>query len=146
MTFDDDDLRTAATMGYAALLPGMQKMLDMMQAQMDAMRARLAELQSGDSPAKKRRGKANRGWSEDPVERKREMKRRRKITAKKMGKKLHPSDPKSPDHAKWAKSVGKASRNHWASMTVKERKQRLAKMRAGRDAKRIPEVRLELAS
>jgi hypothetical protein len=115
-------MRVAAAMGYAALLPGMQKMLDLMQRQVDDMRARLAELQAG--PVARQSGSEK-------------TRRRIKTAAKKKAKKMHPRDPQHPEHAKWAKSVGGAITKAWASMTVKQRKQRLAKMRAGRKTAKL---------
>ncbi len=123
-----------ATMGMAALLPGMVHMLELMQAEIDKFRNQLAQLQEASEPAEERNPRKARGlsgWPADPEERKAEMARRMKVAAaKKKGSKLSEERKKL-----------------WASMSPAKRKKRLAAMIAGRQKKRPAEpVKLEPAA
>ena len=86
------------------------------------------------------------GWSDDPAERKREMKRR--LAKRKRGtqsvamRATHPRDKNHPGHAAWLKKTKRSHKKFWAGMTVAERKARLAKMQEGRK----PVVKLAVAS
>jgi len=130
-----------AQMGIAALLPGMQYMLDLMQQALSEKRDLLTALQDGigEVSQQKRIGrppgaknKRANGWPADPEERKAEMARRQKVAAAKRGEKLHPRDPGHPDHAKWVASIGKRTKKAWAAMSPAKRKARLVAMAAGR--------------
>jgi hypothetical protein len=108
-------------MGIAALLPGMQFMLDRMQAELDAMRDHLAVLQQGESTDSSRKNPkrvagGRSGWSSDPEERSREMRRRRALSKRK----------KQAD----------GGRKRWAGMSKAAKADWLGKMQAGKAAKR----------
>ena len=126
---------TYEQMGIAALLPGMQHALEIIQGQIDHMRARLAELQGGEAaPRKVGRPKktvnspaAKSGWPDDPEERSREMKRRQAVAREKRA----------------AAAKGASAKRRWAKMTVKQRREHLAKMQAGR---KLPSVKMEPAA
>lgn len=116
----DDELRSYAQMGMAAMLPGMEYALELMQRQINEMRAGLAHLQDLDkyarnAPKPKRRSS---GWPDDPEERKKEMQRRQRVARKKSGT--------------TAKKMSTAAKRHWDKMTPRQRKTRLAAMLAGR--------------
>ena len=167
---DDKKTNEYIQMGIAALLPGMQYLIDKMQAQIDDFRQELARLQGTqpkklgrppkerpqnvESPARSR-GSASYWAKMTPKERSAEMRRRQQVAAgvkpgRKMPPKaeakplkLHPRDPRHPGHAAYLKNLGKSSRNYWKNMTVAERKARLDKMAAGRG---FGPVKLEKAS
>jgi hypothetical protein len=78
-----------AQMGIAALIPGMVHMIELMQAEVNRMRGLLEGVQTAADAPKKRgrppligsqgrpvKGAPNRGWSDDPEERRKEMARR----------------------------------------------------------------------
>jgi hypothetical protein len=79
------------------------------------------------------------GWSSDPEERSREMRRRFKVRDQKREqnqvKHLSPRDKAHPDHAEWKKKLGRARKREWAAMTPAQRKARLAAMAAGKQQK-----------
>jgi hypothetical protein len=164
-TNHDDDLQRHAQMGMAALIPGIQHVLDTIQRELDSLRTRLAAAQGGLAlalpesaprrgrpPKKKAKAAAiatrSSGWPSDPEERKREMARRRRKALRnqaKTPKALHPRDVGHPEHDKFAAKSKRAHKKYWAGLTVAERKARVAAMVAGR-TKRVPEVRLAAAS
>jgi hypothetical protein len=120
-------------MGIAALLPGMQYMIERMQGQLDEMRAHLSNLQNGHAAQTvKRPCKANRtsGWPTDPEERKAEGARRMAV---RMGKAKPKQGPKQPT------ALGIERKKQWAAQTPKQRKARIAAMLAGKAAKRAAE-------
>jgi hypothetical protein len=133
---------TYAVMGVAALLPGMQFMIEQMQAKLDDMRAMLAGLQTGERP---RRGRppgsakaegARSAWAGMTAEeRSIEMKRRFAVRMAKQTGKMHPRDPNHPKHQEFAAKVRKAQKRAWANLTPAQRKARLARMLAGRGKK-----------
>jgi len=166
-TETNERLATYEQMGIAAMIPGMQHMLEMMTAELANMRARLGMLQEPAAPRKKlgrpKKGAPARvsagksGWSDDPAERSREMKRRMAVAAKKKGidaKGLHPRDVGHPEHDKWLKATRRAHKAHWNALSFKERKERLERMKAGRKLppkkkshhKQVPQVALAEAS
>jgi len=143
MKTDDHELSKYAQMGLAALLPGMQRMIELMQHELDMMRAQLADMQG---PPKKRMGRPPKaiagaklpsGWPADPEERKREMQRRiaNRGKLKQAAKATEPAIAQDPDRNKFRKKMSKISKRRWASMSVRERKQRVAAMMAGRKLK-----------
>jgi len=75
------------------------------------------------------------GWSADPNERKREMKRRvAKRKAKQPSVKivgLHPRDKAHPGHAAWVEMMRKVQKKSWAKLTQEERDERQRKLQAG---------------
>lgn len=93
-----DNAITYTKMGMAALLPGMQFMLDKMQKELDAMRMQLAGVR--DRPTRQSRGAAEPaaryGWSDDPAERKREMKRRMAVHRAKVARASKAAKRKTP--------------------------------------------------
>ena len=131
-------------MGIAAMIPGMQHMIDLMQRELDAMRAQLAQAQNGgsalDAVRKYKRGmplwveeefarksKATGGWwaKLTPEERSAEMKRRyasRKDRPPTGRRRKDPTGiPSGPGGDHYGKvSTGQAS--YWAKMTKEERK------------------------
>jgi hypothetical protein len=83
---------TYTQMGMAALLPGMVHVLDIVQREVDGLREQLAALQGHKKLGRPPKSAApigntivaapKRGWSDDPAERKAEMRRRMKVAAK----------------------------------------------------------------
>ena len=113
-------------MGKAALIPGMQYMLDMMQKQLDEFRAAL----NGVSKIKER--KPNTYWqSMTPEERSAEISRRHKVTLAKS----HPRNPDHPDHEKWLEKMRKGGKARWAKMTPTQKKSHLKAMNDGKKRK-----------
>lgn len=122
-----------ARIGLAAMLPGMQHMIELMQAELDRMRRMLTGLQ--ETPAKKKMGRPRKvkssepevfrsGWPADPEERKLEMRRR----VAKRGQ-------KAKAEAKSAK-LSKLARERWNNMSAREKKAKLKKMTAARYGKK----------
>jgi hypothetical protein len=138
---------TYAQMGVAALLPGMQFMIDRMQAELDTMRTLLTGLQEDGGSVKRGRPAKSRvnhmGWPADPEERKAEMRRRMKVRAAK--KATHPRDPNHPEHEQWVAKMSAATKKRWGKLSVRAKKERLARMQAGRKHN-APIVKLEVAS
>jgi len=148
-----DDIYTQA--GLAAFIPGMQRAIEALQSELDQMRARLAALQAGEAPAPaKRRGRppsgplpkhpnqlnargkplaVGSGWPADAAARRREMKRRRQVT---QAKRAAADSAEQRTRAK----MSAAAKDRWAKMTRAERRERLDKMAAGKQAK--PAVKL----
>lgn len=121
--------------------------IDALQAELDSIRATLAghlEPVPGKigRPRKfKQRepGKLPSGWPADPEERRREMKRR-------MARRGKVSAKKSSIEQTVAR-MSKSAKASWARMSPRKRKERLAKMAAGRAAKKqLPTVALAVAS
>lgn len=128
-----------AQMGLAALLPGMQYMIEQMQCLLDEQRALLARLQDDSQPGekslsvnRKRRAGAKNAWSGMTAEeRSREMKRRIRMRAKK----AHAASVMSkdhPDHAKWAAKQRRARKKAWAAKSAAEKKRWVQAMQAGK--------------
>lgn len=70
------DNTTYTQMGMAALLPGMQHLIELMQGELDRMRTTLEQLQSGEAPVKKD-GRGSTYWAAmTPEQRSIEMKKR----------------------------------------------------------------------
>ena len=96
-------------MGLAAMVPGMQYLIELMQAELDRMRDMLAgaaETQPRKAPSSglNTKGKpvGDSYWaSMTAEERSAEMLRRRAVAAGK--RKLHPRDKAHPDHEKWTR-------------------------------------------
>lgn len=148
-------------MGMAAMLPGMQKMLDLMQKQVDEFRDALNGLSASprrvEGATKLGRprknvaaiqGRASSGWPADPAERSAEMKRRRAVAEKKKNAKLHPRDKSHPEHAAWVAKMKKVQQKFWKGLTVAQRKERIAKLAASSMKARgvQPTVKLAVAS
>ena len=145
---------TYVQMGMAALLPGMQHMLELMQAELDRMRQTLEQLQSGEVPEKKD-GRGSTYWAKmTPIQRSIEMKKRyadrvAKAEANgKPGKKpIIPSGGwekfktqaarsremkrrmKQP-HGTIAEKARKGVRDYWAKMTAEQRSAEMLRRRA----------------
>lgn len=104
-------------MGIAALLPGMQFMIDEMQEVAARLRQTLYALQD-DAPKRRGRppgsGKAVAG-----------------ITTRGTPAKLHPRDPRHPEHEAWAEMMSKAQKKRWNNLSAAARKKQIAKMTAG---------------
>ena len=143
-----------AQMGMAALIPGMQFVLDRMQQELDALRAQLASAQNvGLSPKRLGRlpGKRSKSaWTNTNMsaeDRSIEMKRRQAVArAKREGKvaepevdvqRLHPRDPRSPRREGWLKKLRKGRKKAWDQMSPRAQKTRIAKMQAGKVAARV---------
>jgi hypothetical protein len=81
-----------------------------------------------------------------PEERSHEMHRRMQV---RRGK-LHPRDPRSPQHKSWVETMRKVQKGVWENLSVKERKARVANLKAGQEkarrARKVPVVALEKAS
>jgi len=73
------------------------------------------------------------GWSADPEERKREMRRRMGKRKAKPSVKLagHPRDKDHPGHAAWVEMMRKVQKRTWAKLTPEERDERQRKLQAG---------------
>jgi hypothetical protein len=107
-----------AQMGMAALLPGMQYMIERMQEQLDEMRLHLAALQGAPALAAKAETRGSSWKSLTPEERSAEMKRRRAVAGSRKG-----------------------AAKRWAKMTKKQREEWKAKIQDGRKrAKKVPTV------
>jgi hypothetical protein len=120
----DDEVRTYAQMGMAAMLPGMEYALELMQRQIDEIRSRLVELQEADKIARNApapRERQRRGWPKQPAARRREMARRVQVAR---------------DKSKGEK-ISQAQRRTWDAMTPRARKARLAAMAAGKKKKEM---------
>jgi hypothetical protein len=138
---------TYAQMGMAALIPGMQYMIEHMQKELDSMREYLGILQTADDdggdkgPMKNpKRVKGSQGpWKDmTPEERSIEMRRRMAVArgekpARKQAKPVKDS------------ALSQERRKAWAALSPKKRKERLAKMAAGRQ-KTVREDRQESAA
>lgn len=130
-----------ATMGVAALLPGMQYMCEIMQAKLDEMRAMLAHAQgNGAAPKRGRppksespRGGASWGGL-TPEERSTEMKRRQRVGAQKRAE----AEAEAARASKKA-MLSAARKRQWDSLSKAQQKARTAKMTAGRLAKQQQE-------
>jgi len=157
---DHDEITTYAQMGVAALIPGMQRMIELMQHELDMMRARLTGMQE----PRKKMGRPRKvvtavvtgeklpsGWPADPEERKLEMARRmaaRGTKRKKRTKAVVQSmvNKDHPDHEKFRKKMKRIAKRRWANMTPRERKVKLAAMQAGRRPRAEGPVTLAVAS
>jgi uncharacterized membrane protein len=128
-------------MGIAALLPGMQFMIEKMQKELDEMRTMLGILQDEPTTTTEKHvaiGKS--GWPEDPQERKLEMQKRMKVRDEKRAAQLGMNSKAHPDHAKFVEKMKRLRKREWAAMSPAKRKARLAKMAAGK--KKKPVVKL----
>lgn len=125
---DRAETTSYAQMGMAAMLPGMVHMLELMQAEVDRFRQQLAGLQGA---VQNGTGKLASGWPADPAERSAEMRRRMAVGK---AKRNLSSEALSAERKK-----------QWDAQPAKVRKARLAKMLAGRMAKKVPAVKLEAA-
>jgi len=141
---NNNDVSKYAQMGMAALIPGMQYMLDQMQEQLNEFREALATAQGKKKLGRPLgSGKRASGWPADPDERRAEMLRRMQVAAGKakpvtkksteyVGSPNHPRHPDHPEHAKWLAKMKRSQRKAWDALTPAQRKERLAKMVAGR--------------
>lgn len=136
---------TYAQMGMAALLPGMQHMLELMQAHLDDFKQQLAELQEpghrpvGRPPGSTRAAGARGAWAGMTAEERNvEMKRRRDVA-----RGLAKGKPRRNPVKDSALSLER--KQQWAALSPKERKRRLAAMRAGKE-KQTQTVKLAEAS
>lgn len=80
-------------------------------------------------------GKGKSGWDAmTPEQRSAEMKRRQAVARAKRGEKIkglgHPRNPDHPGHDAWVRKMTESNRKHWASLTPKKRKERVASMLA----------------
>ena len=114
---------TFAQLGMAALLPGMQHMLTLMQEELDRMRVYLAAgarieatLEPPQPAVPKRRGRPPAQQSEAEAPR----------------VKLHPRDPRHPEHEAWLQTMKTSQQKVWERMTPAQRKKRVNKMLAAR--------------
>jgi hypothetical protein len=135
-----------AQMGMAALLPGMQHMLDLMEDHLKTFRAALAHAQSNgassngtepEEPKKRGRppGLSNSDRSKSywgkmtPEERTAEMSRRFEVHRQKAAAAAGAGNKAA---AKKARKVSNYQKNLWASYTPEERAERIRKAHAGR--------------
>lgn len=143
---NESDVTRFTASGMAAFLPGMiymqELIVERMQRSIEQMKQELAMLQQVDQGAVKKRGrpqgvkeasprKRNSGWPASEEGRRIEIQRRQAVAAaKKAGKpsKLHPRDPRHPEHEAWVAKMGAVQRKRWASFTPAERKAQLRKM------------------
>src|SRR5262245_53319583 len=150
-------------LGIAAMIPGMQLMLDLMQQQLDEYRHELDQVQQNGQPnrfakagkarwagmtAAERSAEGHRMrnkqpknptmtsyWAQmTPAERSQEVKRR--MAMRKPVVKLHPRDAAHPEHKKWIAKMRKVNTENWARLTPAERKRRTEAMVAGREKKK----------
>lgn len=113
-----NDKTNYTQMGMAALVPGMQHMIDLMQEQLDGIRAQLAALQlTGDaSPSTKR--------EQQPVV----------LHAVK----LHPRDKNHPEHDAWRAMISAIQRKRYASLTPKQQAAENERLKTARKRKLSP--------
>lgn len=126
-----------AQMGIAALLPGMQYMLERMERELDELRAHLGLMQQEhgqptNGASSKHAVAARSGWSDDPEERSREMKRRIHIAKLKQ----NPKDKGHPEHAKWVAKMSRIRKRTWANKTPEQRAAWQKALKEGRKRKR----------
>lgn len=130
-----------AQMGIAALLPGVQYVIDQMQTLLDSMKEGLSALQNGTVQPRPRRQPAverkpgEKGWNKggwaslSPAERKLEGRRRLKVGRMK-------SHRKSPVKTKTGETSSRTLKAYWAKMSPEERSKemlrRLALAKANR--------------
>jgi hypothetical protein len=139
----DDKWYAAA--GMHAIVPGLQIAVDTLQdlltqisTQLDGLQAEASPITVREAkrigrPPKKKGATGRSGWPDDPEERKAEMARRMAKRAKPPGK-LHPRDPRHPEHEKWKAKLRRAQLKKWNSLSPADRKKRLALMQAGHQA------------
>jgi hypothetical protein len=144
MKNENSEVNRYAQMGMAALLPGMQHMVDLMQRQLDEMRQQLAVLQ--EEPLPKARGKrisaGKSGWGGmSAAERSAEMQRRIVVRKRNQAAKLNPRHKDHPDHAQWVANLAKAGRARWAKKTKAEKEAWKAAMAAGKVKARKAKVK-----
>jgi hypothetical protein len=137
----DEETTSYAKMGVAALLPGMNFMLEKMQQQIDEMKTMLGILQEQPTVLEGKRSvgrprKIKSSWSDDPEERKLEMQRRMKIREQKRVAHIPVSSKAHPDHAKWIEKITRQRKREWAALSPQKRRERLARMEAGRAKQR----------
>jgi len=137
-----NDLDQFAQMGLAALLPGMTYMLELMTRAVSEKRDLLGLLQEGLPAMSRPKGKQ--GWSDDPEERSREMKRRQQVGRLKRGEGFatasanevpipnHPRNKNHPQHKLWLKRIKKSREGYWDKLTPAQRVARLNQMAEGK--------------
>ena len=137
--------------GKAHMVPGMKLLLEEMQAFVERFSENVAA-EPLDAEEIPRRGRGRpptkqsvngkqaepatvkkraSGWPADPAARKREMARRMRNRAKKAQE-----DDAAAKARKMAADLSRAARIGWEQLTPKQRKERIAKMQAGRAAQR----------
>jgi hypothetical protein len=115
-----------AAMGVAALLPGMQYTIEVMQAKLDEMRALLAHVQESGAQPEPKSPRGGASWASlTPEERSTEMRRRMAVAR----------GEAKPRTSVQSTALGRQRQKEWAAMSPRKRKERLAKMLAGRQAK-----------
>ena len=140
-------------MGMAALIPGMQFMIDRMQKELDDLRQVLTGLQQeketdDDEPVGdlekwlyKRKSKSSKSYwaGMTPKERSAEMKRRAKVAFDKKqaatapGEEvdidsLHPRDSRSPRHKAYVAKVKRGQKRYWDNLSPEARETRISNM------------------
>jgi hypothetical protein len=65
-----------------------------------------------------------------------EMKKRQRVAHARKNEHLHITDPRNPNHQAWLESLSAARKKDWEKLTPAQRKERLAKLAAGRAAKK----------
>ena len=134
---------TFAQLGMAALLPGMQHMLTLMQEELDRMRVYLAagariEAAPGLAITEITGRPALTYWTrslEPPqpaVPKRRGRLPAQRIEAEAPPVKLHPRDPRHPEHEAWLQTMKTSQQKVWERMTPAQRKKRVNKMLAAR--------------
>lgn len=117
---------TYTQMGMAALLPGMQHMIELMQSHLDELRAQLAALQNGGAPATSGRGakaaengrNANYDYRKSPEYRESQSRIVKAALARKK------AEQQTGDKR------GAASSAYWARMTPEERSAEMVRRQA----------------
>lgn len=148
MTDPKNETSRFAQMGMAALIPGMQHILDLMQEELDRMRYALADAQGKNVRGRPRKDESERspnthaktalppkpgmknGWPIDPEERSAEMKRRLQVAREKKAElaHLHPNDLRHPDHEKYRKNLSRKLKLAWAKKSPAEKKAQLERI------------------
>lgn len=141
----NDETTNYAQMGMAALLPGMQHMVELMQAQLDSMREQLGVMQMPQKMGRPRKdGKLASGWSADPAERSREMMRRRMVardTKRRERARKRENGQKPTMSAEQKEKLRASALKNWNALSPRQQKLKMKKMVAARNANRAAKAR-----
>jgi hypothetical protein len=99
-----NDTERYAQFGMASLIPGIQHSITVLQEMLDSFRLRLVAAE-GRSVSVREAKRVSRGWSEDPEERKAQMRARIEARTKKTKKPNHPRNVDHPKHDAWVKKI-----------------------------------------
>jgi hypothetical protein len=151
------EMKDYSVFGIAALLPGMQHMVDLMQEQLDQFREQLEAAQTSKKRIGRPPGSVNKAqgpasfWAKmTPEQRRIEGQRRRAVAMgeapsqdhdpyrTKAKRKGHPRNPEHPGHEAWLAKLRAAQKKAWAGMSKVQQRAQKARMQAGRR----PQVKL----